>query len=221
MKKENESVEKKLEKIHIIETMKENTVIHCETEEEANRILGMAHELGYKWNTGDNYEDNTEWNTYKSTTCYYLFDGSFASYGYFEVRNYNIIPSTQIADLEEKKSTGWTPAPEDIDAMKKKEKATRHNEGKKRWSLVHYKSLDPLVEVLEFGAEKYGEFNWQKGLDKKEILESMMRHLAALIDGEQNDKESGLHHIGHIMCNAMFYEYFNNKYYPDGDIDSK
>lgn len=112
---------------------------------------------------------------------------------------------------EPKKSSDWVLAPEDIEAMNKKEKATRHNEGKKRWSLVHYKSLEPLVEVLEFGAEKYGEFNWQKGLDKREILESMMRHLAALMDGEQNDKESGLHHIGHIMCNAMFYEYFNNK----------
>ena len=102
-----------------------------------------------------------------------------------------------------------------------KEKASRFNEGKRKWSLVHYKSLEPLVEVLEFGAKKYGEFNWQKGLDKKEILESMMRHLASLMDGEQNDKESGLHHIGHIMCNAMFYEYFKSKDYPDGDIDSK
>ena len=102
-----------------------------------------------------------------------------------------------------------------------KEKDSRFNEGKRKWSLVHYKSLEPLVEVLEFGAEKYGEFNWQKGLDKKEILESMMRHLVALMDGEQNDKESGLHHIGHIMCNAMFYEYFNSKAYPDGDIDNK
>ena len=213
MKKENESVTKIEEepKIHIKEAIKPNTVIHCATEEEANRILGMAHELGYKWHTGENYENNTEWNCYNSTTCYYLFDGSFASYGYFEVRNYNIIPSTQIADLEEKKSTGWTPAPEDIDAMKKKDKASRFNEGKRKWSLVHYKSLEPLVEVLEFGAEKYGEFNWQKGLDKKEILESMMRHLTSLMDGETNDKESGLHHIGHIMCNAMFYEYFNNK----------
>lgn len=101
-----------------------------------------------------------------------------------------------------------------------KEKASRFNKGKPKWSLVHYKSLEPLVEVLEFGAKKYGEFNWQKGLDRKEILESMMRHLTALMDGEQNDKESGLHHIGHIMANAMFYEYFNTKTYPDGDIDN-
>lgn len=90
-------------------------------------------------------------------------------------------------------------------------KGDRFNEGKLRWSLVHFKSLEPLVRVLEFGAKKYGDYNWQKGLDKTEILESAMRHLTDLMDGEVYDKESGLHHIGHLMCNAMFYEYFDAK----------
>jgi len=88
------------------------------------------------------------------------------------------------------------------------EKAKRYNSGKLKWSLVHYKSLEPLVKVLEFGTEKYDEHNWKKGLPVNEILESMQRHLASLMDGEINDKESGLPHIGHIMCNAMFYSYF-------------
>ena len=87
------------------------------------------------------------------------------------------------------------------------EKALRYNEGKRKWSLVHYKSIEPLVEVLEYGALKYAPENWKKGLDCKEILESMQRHLAALMDGEILDKESGLPHVGHIMCNAMFFQY--------------
>lgn len=86
--------------------------------------------------------------------------------------------------------------------------ADRKNEGKKKWSLVHFESLHPMVDVLEFGAKKYSPDNWKKGLNKKEILESMMRHLAALMDGEEYDPESGLPHVGHIQCNAMFYEYF-------------
>ena len=112
--------EEKLEKIHIKDAIKENTVIHCETEEEAERILGMAHELGYKWHTGENYENDTEWNIYKSTMCYYLFDGSYGDYDYFKNGKYNIIHSTQIADLEPEKSIGWLPASLDIDAMNKK-----------------------------------------------------------------------------------------------------
>lgn len=88
--------------------------------------------------------------------------------------------------------------------------ALRYNDGKIRWSLVDFKSLEPMVRVLEFGANKYTEDNWRKGHDKKEILESMMRHLISLMNGEENDKESELSHMGHIMCNAMFYNY-NNK----------
>ena len=90
-----------------------------------------------------------------------------------------------------------------------KSKADRFNDGKLKWSLVHWGSLKPLVQVLMFGAEKYSPDNWKKGLDKKEILESMTRHLTALMDGETHDPESGLHHIGHILCNAMFYSYFS------------
>lgn len=65
-----------------------------------------------------------------------------------------------------------------------------------------------MVRVLMFGAEKYASDNWKKGMNKREILESLQRHLASLIDGENCDSESQLHHIGHIMCNAMFYSYY-------------
>jgi hypothetical protein len=89
-------------------------------------------------------------------------------------------------------------------------KAERFNQGKTKWSLVHFESIRPMVDVLEFGANKYSANNWMKGLDKQEILESTMRHLAALMDGEINDPESGLPHMGHIQCNAMFFNYFSN-----------
>lgn len=97
------------------------------------------------------------------------------------------------------------------------EKALRYNEDKRKWSLVHFKSIEPMVEVLEYGAKKYAPENWKKGLDKKEILESMMRHLASLMDGDTLDEDSKCKHIGHIMCNAMFYEYHNNKEQPKVD----
>jgi len=91
------------------------------------------------------------------------------------------------------------------------EKSLRFNEGKPRWSLVHYESIVPMIRVLEFGADKYEAENWKKGLETKEILESMQRHLTSLMDGEEYDKESGISHMGHIQCNAMFYNYHKNK----------
>ena len=87
------------------------------------------------------------------------------------------------------------------------EKALRYNEGKPQWGLVHYDSLIPMVRVLEFGAYKYSPRNWMKPMPTKEILESMQRHLAALMDGEEYDPESGLDHMGHIQANAMFYNF--------------
>lgn len=95
--------------------------------------------------------------------------------------------------------------------IKPKEKALRYNEGKRRWSLVDFKSLEPMVQVLEFGSEKYEPDNWKKGFEGNDLLDCIMRHLVSIMDGETHDKESGLPHMGHIMCNAMFYTYFNHR----------
>ena len=83
----------------------------------------------------------------------------------------------------------------------------RYNNGKLKWSLVSWAALTPMVEVLMFGAKKYASFNWCKGLKYTEISESLQRHLNAFMEGEDNDPESKLSHIGHILCNAMFLSY--------------
>ena len=90
---------------------------------------------------------------------------------------------------------------------KEKEQALRFNEGKRQWSLVDFKSLEPMVEVLEFGANKYAPNNWKKGFPVTKLSESLLRHVFAFLSGEDNDPESGLSHLGHIQCNAMFLSY--------------
>jgi hypothetical protein len=94
--------------------------------------------------------------------------------------------------------------------------ALRYNSGKLQWSLVDFDALEDMVKVLEFGAKKYSEDNWKKGLKTNEIAESMMRHLFAYLRGEDIDPESGLPHTGHIMCNAMFLSYMQ-KFAPKFD----
>lgn len=92
-----------------------------------------------------------------------------------------------------------------------KEQALRYNDGKLQWSLVDFPSLEPMVKVLEFGAKKYSPNNWKKGLPIDKIAESLLRHTFALLNGEINDPESGLPHIGHIQCNAMFIAFMLDK----------
>ncbi len=86
-------------------------------------------------------------------------------------------------------------------------KGLRYNTGKRKWSLVDFDTLSGMVEVLEFGSLKYSAHNWRNGLKHTEIAESLMRHLVAFLGGEDNDPESGLPHVDHIQCNAMFLAY--------------
>jgi len=83
----------------------------------------------------------------------------------------------------------------------------RSNEGKLKWSLVSWKALAPMVKVLMFGATKYSAWNWTKGLKYTEICESLLRHTHAFLEGKDDDPESKLEHVGHILCNAMFLSY--------------
>lgn len=82
--------------------------------------------------------------------------------------------------------------------------AIRDNKGKPKWSLVPQSALEPMVRVLEYGSEKYGNYNWTKGMKITEICESLKRHLDAFMEGQNEDRESGLSQIGHIQANAMF-----------------
>ena len=105
------------------------------------------------------------------------------------------------------------------------ETALRYNKGKLAWGLVYWKALSFMVEVLMFGANKYAPNNWKKGMNKMKLLESMQRHINALFDGETHDEDSKLHHIGHVMCNCMFYAFYvlnpltEIPYQIDGDSD--
>ena len=82
------------------------------------------------------------------------------------------------------------------------------NAYKPKWNLVHFKSLEPMVRALENGADKYAPHDWQKSYTKEEVKNKIQRHLAAIMDGNEVDEESGLLHIGHLMADAMFYSYF-------------
>jgi hypothetical protein len=91
--------------------------------------------------------------------------------------------------------------------IERDKQALRYNQGKVQWSLVDYKSIEPMVRVLEYGCFKYSKDNWKKGMPASQIIESMLRHTFKLLEGELVDPESGIEHVGHIQCNAMFLAY--------------
>lgn len=98
----------------------------------------------------------------------------------------------------------------------KREEGLRFNSGKTRHDLVPAFAQEQYARVLTKGAEKYAERNWEKGMKWSKVLSSLERHLQAIKSGEDYDKETGLLHSAHIMCNAAFLtEYY--KIYPQGD----
>jgi len=84
--------------------------------------------------------------------------------------------------------------------------ADRHNQGKPQLSylLEAPNAIKGLAKVFEFGAAKYARGNWKKGLPKEQIIDSLLRHLTAYINGEDFDQESQLPHADHVLANAIF-----------------
>mgnify|MGYP003650735245 CR=1 FL=1 len=126
--------------------------------------------------------------------------------------------------LLDRDKTVWTKA--QVEAMKQSLtnspqalQALRYNQGKVEWSLVDYKSLEPMVRVLEYGCKKYARNNWRKGMPVTQIIESMLRHTYKLLEGELVDPESGVEHVGHIQCNAMFLAYVLNEKPEFNDLE--
>jgi hypothetical protein len=85
-------------------------------------------------------------------------------------------------------------------------------------SLIDPYAITELAKVLTQGAEKYAAHNWRKGLKISECIDSLERHTAAFNDAMQSDldPETQLHHMSHVMCNAMFIVWLQ-KYRPDCD----
>lgn len=80
----------------------------------------------------------------------------------------------------------------------------RFDQGKSPMSLLPFIALKEVGNVLLMGQEKYGSWNWVKGMKWSRIENSMQRHYEAYQSGEDLDKESGLFHTAHLACNALF-----------------
>ena len=82
--------------------------------------------------------------------------------------------------------------------------AKKFDSSKPSMDLLPAEALREITKALDFGAAKYGRFNWRKGIQWSRIVSASMRHLTAFNDGEDVDPESGLSHLAHLGCNVMF-----------------
>jgi predicted PolB exonuclease-like 3'-5' exonuclease len=80
----------------------------------------------------------------------------------------------------------------------------KYDENKLRYDLIPTGPLEDLAKVYSFGAEKYGDNNWQWLEDyENRYYAAMLRHIVAWRQGETNDKESKIHHLAHAAWNCF------------------
>lgn len=80
----------------------------------------------------------------------------------------------------------------------------KHDIGKPRYELIAPEFLHGLAEILEFGARKYDDRNWEKGMAWGRPFGALQRHLWAWWNGEEIDAETGKSHLHHAACCLMF-----------------
>jgi len=76
--------------------------------------------------------------------------------------------------------------------------------GKDPWRLFPWDAARAIVKVLAFGAGKYSERNWEKGMDWSRPFDACIRHMTAWWEGEKADPETGMSHLWHAGCCVMF-----------------
>lgn len=84
-------------------------------------------------------------------------------------------------------------------------KGRKFDSGKPRMSLLPPYALEEVAKVLTVGAQKYAADNWKYVEDgETRYKDAMFRHINSYNKGEIIDPETGLHHLAHAMCCAMF-----------------
>jgi hypothetical protein len=75
---------------------------------------------------------------------------------------------------------------------------------KRPWHLAPWAAMGKVVDVMAFGAQKYGERNWEKGIKYSRLYSALQRHLTDWWDGQDADPETGLPPLAHAACDALF-----------------
>ena len=84
--------------------------------------------------------------------------------------------------------------------------ARKFDNQKNRWDLMPFRALDLVARIMTYGAQKYGDRNWESGLSEEfatRQLAAAFRHLQSHMIGVKFDAESGLPHLAHAATDVL------------------
>lgn len=80
----------------------------------------------------------------------------------------------------------------------------KDDQSKVRMDLFPPEAVFAVSQILTFGATKYEDRNWEKGMKWGRVFGACMRHMWAWWMGEDKDPETGYSHLWHAACNIVF-----------------
>jgi hypothetical protein len=93
---------------------------------------------------------------------------------------------------------------------------TKHDTEKTRLDLIPCEALEQIGRGFTYGATKYGDHNYRRGIDYSRLYGAALRHLNAFWGGEDIDEDSGLPHLalaGSEVCMLIaMNENFDDRY---------
>jgi hypothetical protein len=90
--------------------------------------------------------------------------------------------------------------------VKMENKGLKNDLGKIRCDLIPVEAIEELSKVLTFGANRYGDNNWQQ-VETSRYEAALLRHYIQYKKGEKIDPDSNLSHLSHMLCNVVFLLY--------------
>ena len=89
----------------------------------------------------------------------------------------------------------------------------KYDDEKLRWDLLPFREIEQIVGVLNYGAKKYEDYNWQKVRPFfQRYFNALMRHIyARFILRQVTDPESGKPHLAEAGCCLLFLMWGDNE----------
>lgn len=75
--------------------------------------------------------------------------------------------------------------------------------GKAQMELLEPRFVEGLAQALAYGAKKYAPGGYRDGVKVAQYFGALLRHVFAVMRGEEKDAESGLDHLFHAAANCM------------------
>lgn len=86
----------------------------------------------------------------------------------------------------------------------KLKEGVKFDKDKNRLELIPPEAIWGLGEILTFGAKKYDDRNWEKGMKWSRIFGAAMRHMWQWWWTKKPDPETGYSHLKHALCCVAF-----------------